>query len=155
RQWLIEHLQGANVSLDGPPPVNDLNRPTISGAGSGTKVVETLRAFDAAGFRYGIRITVSSRTVGEMANTVRFILERFHPGRLEIEPVYDIGRGQQRALHVDTAAFIEGYYASWEIAAEHGIELQFSSARLDALTTRFCSAYGEGFSLTPQGNVSG
>ena len=155
RQWIIEHLQGANVSLDGVPHVNDLNRPTVSGAGSGAKVLETLRAFDEAGFRYGIRITVSSRTVNEMANTVRFILERVRPYRLQIEPVYDIGRGEQADLHVDTGAFIRGYRESWEIAHEKGIELHFSSARIDAITSRFCRAYGEGFSLTPKGNVSG
>ena len=155
RQWMIENLQGANVSLDGSPKVNDLNRPTVSGAGSGAKVLETLRVFDEAGFRYGVRITVSSKTVNEMANTVRFILEQVRPYRLQIEPVYNIGRGEQTDLHVDTGAFIRGYRESWEIAHEKGIELNFSSARIDAITTRFCRAYGEGFSLTPKGNVSG
>jgi len=155
REWMIENLQGASVSLDGAPQVNDLNRPTLSGAGSGAKVLETLRAFDMAGFRYGVRITVSARTVGHMAETVRYILDHASPRRLQIEPVYDIGRGQETDLHVDPAAFIRGYHESWQIAHERGIDLHFSSARIDALTSRFCGAYGEGFSLTPKGNVSG
>ena len=155
RQWIIENLQGASVSLDGPPEVHDRNRPMVSGAGSGVRVLETLQAFDEAGFRYGIRMTVSSKTVNEMANSVRFILDHFKPSRLQIEPVYALGRGMQTDLHVDVDAFIRGYRESWEIAHEQGIELIFSSARIDAITSRFCRAYGEGFSLTPKGNVSG
>jgi uncharacterized protein len=155
RAWIIEHLTGASVSLDGAPEVNDLNRPTVSGAGSGAKVMETLQAFDAAGFHYGVRVTVSARTVDQMADTVRYILDHCAPARLQIEPVYDIGRGHATDLHVDSAAFIPGYRACWEIAHARGIELLYSSARIDTLSERFCRAYGEGFSLTPRGSVSG
>lgn len=155
RRWIIEHLQGASVSLDGIPTVNDRNRPTVTGHGSGKLVLATLKAFDEANFRYGIRITVSSKTVDEMASTVRFILEQAKPQRVQIEPVYDIGRGEQSDLHVDSSAFIQGYRAAQAIAEEKGVALRFSSARLDTLTSRFCSAYGEGFSLTPSGKVSG
>jgi uncharacterized protein len=154
-QWIIKHLQGASVSLDGPPEVHDRNRPMASGTGSGARVLETLRAFDDAGFRYGIRMTVSSKTVSEMAHSVRFILDHFRPSRLQVEPVYALGRGKQTDLQVDVDAFIRGYQESWGIAHEKGIELTFSSARIDAITSRFCHAYGEGFSLTPEGNVSG
>lgn len=155
RQWIINNLQGASVSLDGIPTVNDRNRPTQAGQGSGRLVMETLRAFDQADFRYGIRITVSAQTVSEMVSTVRFILEQTRPMRLQIEPVYDIGRGEEAHLHVDPAAFIQGYRAAWALAHEKGVELYYSAARIDDLTSRFCGAYGEGFSLTPQGHVSG
>lgn len=155
RQWIIENLNGASVSLDGAPAVNDTQRPTVGGYGSATKVLETLRAFDDAGFKYGVRITVTPQSVGAMADTVRFILEHAQPARLQIEPVYDIGRGENVTLHVEPQPFIEGYRASWQLAHAYGIELDYSSARIDMLTSRFCGAYGEGFSLTPQGNVSG
>lgn len=155
RDWMITHLDGASVSLDGSPQVNDRNRPTVNGAGSGAKVMETLALFDEAGFKYGVRITVTPCTVGDMPETVRYILERCHPVKMQIEPVYDIGRGQRADLHVESAAFLQGYLESWEIAHTHGVPLAYSSARIDMLTARFCRAYGEGFSLTPKGNVSG
>jgi uncharacterized protein len=155
RRWIIENLQGASVSLDGSPEVNDRNRPNIAGGGSGSRVLETLHEFDAANFPYGVRVTVSAQTVHEIANTVRYIVENTHPARIQVEPVYDIGRGENASLHVEIDAFINGYRESWQLAHEHGIELEFSSARLDEVTSRFCRAYGEGFQLTPQGNVTG
>jgi len=155
RRWLIENLDGASISLDGRPEVNDVNRPNVSGGGSGAQVMRTLAAFDESNFPYGIRVTVSSLTVYEMVDTVRFILEHTNPERLQIEPVYDIGRGEDVDLHVDTDAFINGYRECRAIAQEHGVTLGFSAARIDAITSRFCRAYGEGFSLTPKGNVSG
>ena len=155
RDWMIAHLDGASVSLDGPPALNDLNRPTVNGLGSGARVMETLRAFDEVDFKYGVRITITARTVREMPEIVRTILERSHPVKLQIEPVYDIGRGQRADLHVESEAFLQGYLESWEIARAHRVPLDYSSARIDTLTSRFCRAYGEGFSVTPKGNVSG
>jgi uncharacterized protein len=148
RDWMVTHLDGASVSLDGAPGTNDHQRPIVNGPGSGAKIMETLRIFDEASFRYGVRITVTARSVSEMPETVRYILEHCHPIKLQIEPVYDIGHGQRANLHVESAAFLRGYLESWEIAHAHGVPLDYSSARIDALTSRFCRAYGEGFSCS-------
>jgi uncharacterized protein len=155
RRWIMENLQGASVSLDGSPEVNDRNRPNVAGKGSGEQVLETLRAFDEANFPYGIRVTVSAQTIHDMPDTVRFILEHHKPVRMQMEPVYDIGRGKNANLHIDVDAFIQGYRESWKIAHDHGVELNFSSARIDTISSRFCSAYGEGFTLTTKGKVTG
>lgn len=155
RRWIIENLDGASISLDGSPAVNDLNRPNRAGGGSGSLVMTTLREMDAAGFAYSLRVTVSAQTVQSMVETVTYILDETHPRRIQIEPVYDIGRGADAGLHVDADAFIGGFRRCRALANSRGVDLAFSSARIEVVTNRFCRAYGEGFSLTPAGAVTG
>lgn len=155
RSWIIDNLQTANISLDGPPQVNDINRPNRAGSGSGKHVLETLKEFDAAKFNYGIRVTISALTASEIPNIIQFIVDNTNPRAIKVEPVYDIGRGKDLSLHVDVASFIDGFMKGKEIAANKGIQLLYSAARLDTISSRFCRAYGEGFTLTPTGEVTG
>ena len=155
RHWIISNLHAASVSLDGPPSINDLNRPNRSGAGSGNKVLETLKEFDEARFKYGIRVTVTAFTVAEIPNIIQFIVQHAQPHAIRIEPVYNIGRGSEISLQVDVASFVEGYIRGKEIAQKAGIPLLYSAARLNTLSSRFCRAYGEGFTLTSEGKVTG
>ena len=67
--WIIKHLGGVSLSCDGLPAVHDRCRPTASGKGSSSRVVHTLHRFDAAGFSYGLRLTV---TAEHISNSRRF-----------------------------------------------------------------------------------
>lgn len=48
------------VSIDGPQPVHDANRPTITGEGTHAEAVAALEAYQRAGARTGIRMTLTS-----------------------------------------------------------------------------------------------
>ena len=48
------------MSFDGLPEVQDRHRLTIAGQGSSNRVMHTIRRFDEAGFRYGLRVTVTA-----------------------------------------------------------------------------------------------
>ncbi|MGA3096218.1 MAG: radical SAM protein [Bryobacteraceae bacterium] len=153
RAWIVSHLDSANVSFDGLPEVQDANRPFPSGRGSSDIVLATLRAFDGAGFRYSIRMTVAAEAVPRLAQSVAFLCRRFRPRAIQVEPLYRMGRGRD-AADAETAAFIEAYRAARRTSPRAARLVRFSGARLGTLTTRFCGVANDNFCVSPGGNIS-
>jgi uncharacterized protein len=155
RRWVVEHFPGVNVSVDGLPLVQDRQRPLARGGGSSRLVLETLRAFDAAGFEYGLRLTVTAEAAEHLEASVAYLIAESRPRHIQVEPMYALGRGASGARGVDPAEFVARFRAAKALAAREGVDFFFSAARVDVLTNRFCTSCGEGFSLTPEGLVSG
>ena len=153
RSWIVSHLDGATVSFDGLPEVQDANRRFPSGRGSSDIVLATLRAFDRAGFRYSIRMTVAAEAVPRLAQSVAFLCRRFRPRAIQVEPLYRMGRGRD-AADAETAAFIEAYRAARRTSPKAAKLVRFSGARLGTLTARFCGVANDNFCVSPGGNVS-
>jgi uncharacterized protein len=153
RAWIASHLDSAMVSYDGLPEVQDAARPQASGGGSSGAVLATLRAFDAAGFRYSIRMTATAESVPLLPQSVAFLCARFRPRSIQVEPVYHFGRGRDQAS-AETAAFIEAFRAARRTSAKAARLLRFSGARVGTLTDRFCGVANDNFCVSPAGNVS-
>lgn len=151
--WIIAHLNGASVSYDGLPDVHDANRINLVGGGSSSKVLHTIRRFEAARFHYGLRLTVTHGFLGKMEESIRFICERFHPDRIQVEPAYQLGRWRE-APSAETQAFIDGFRAAQITARQYGQEIHFSAARVGLLSNHFCGISQDNFCPTADGNVS-
>jgi uncharacterized protein len=153
-KWITGHMQGATVSLDGSAIVQDIQRPFPSGRGSSKIVMETLRRMEEAGFPYSLRMTVLPDSATSLAGSVENLLLHYTPQRIIIEPVYSLGRGRRAGLAVEADLFIPAFRAARAAGRKHGVEVQYSAARLDVITERFCQSCGYGFNLTPRGSVS-
>jgi uncharacterized protein len=152
--WVIANLNGASVSFDGLPEVHDANRITLLGGGSSARVAHTLRRFDAAGFPYGVRLTVTREHIPRMEESVRYVCANFRPKRIQVEPAYQLGRWRD-APSAETAGFIAGFRAAQTAAHEYGREIDFSAARVGSLSNHFCGVTQDSFCLTADGEVSG
>jgi uncharacterized protein len=117
-------------------------------------VLDTIHAFDRTNFSYGIRITVTSASVELLPQSIEYLLEQAHPKHIQVEPMYVLGRGGENGLEVDPQAFVQAFRQAKQFAEQRGVDMFYSAARVDLLTTRFCQSCGEGFSLTPEGLVS-
>jgi len=153
-EWVIANLHGASVSFDGLPEVHDANRVTLLGGGSADRVAHTLRRFDAAGFPYGVRLTVTSEHIPKIEASVRYVLTNFKPTRIQVEPAYQLGRWRD-APSAETAGFIAGFRAAQATARSFGREIDFSAARVGSLSNHFCGVTQDSFCLTAEGEVSG
>jgi len=153
RAWIAAHLDAATVSFDGLPEVQDANRRLASGGGSSASVLTTLRAFDRAGFRYSIRMTATAESLVRLPQSVAFICRRFRPHAIQVEPVYRMGRGRDRAS-AETAAFIEAFRAARRTSGKAARLLRFSGARVGTVTNRFCGVANDNFCVSPKGNIS-
>ena len=154
RQWIANHFCGVNVSIDGLPDVQNIQRPMRSGRQSSNEVLETVRFFDNVQFRYGIRMTVTALSLERLPQSVAYLLESTRPTHIQVEPMYLLGRGKDIGMAVEPLAFVQAFMEARSIARQCNVDMFYSAARMDVLTDHFCQSCGEGFNLTPQGFVS-
>lgn len=151
--WLLAHIDCATVSLDGLPAVHDAQRPLRNGRGSFERIAANLRRMDAAGYRYGLRATVTRAGLPRLPESVDFLCRTFATRQLHAEPAFAVGRGHQ-ALCPDPVEFVRLFREAREIARGHGGELKYSGARFGTVTNRFCQVSDDLFAVTPLGHVS-
>jgi uncharacterized protein len=154
--WIVRHIDGATLSLDGIPEVQNLQRPLANGGHSFPLVAATLRRLDQHHFNYAIRMTVTQKMVANLCESVQFIVDRFRVKSIQVEPVFLFGRALDRSLEpVDVDMFVEQFRAAAIIADNKGVHLKYSGARFGTKTTAFCKAVtGDAFGVTPEGDVS-
>ncbi len=91
-EWIVKNLDSMSVSLDGPPDIQNYQRPLASGKDSYGVVAENLKYMDEADFKYGLRSTITNHNVLQMKETVALFLESFHPQQIHFEPLFLCGR---------------------------------------------------------------
>jgi uncharacterized protein len=155
REYVARHFTSVNVSLDGPPDIQDRNRRRADGGGSYADVAETLRYFARAGLHHGVRATVTAATVDRMREVVEWFAREFRLAYVHLEPVWLCGRcARSGERPPDDAAFEARFLEAAERGAALGLPVLYSGARLDALSSRFCAAPGDGFNVLPEGLVT-
>lgn len=151
--WIVANLDGASVSMDGTPEIQDKNRPAAGGGGSSAQLMHTLRRFEKAGFPYGLRVTCTAENIPHLPESVEYICANFSPRRLQVEPAYAMGRWKD-APSAETEQFVIAYREAQTRAAKYGKELTYSGARAGMLTSHFCGITQDSFGLSPDGGVS-
>ena len=152
REYIAARFSSVTVSLDGPPDVQDFNRPTASGRGSFEGVRRTLDYFNEVGFPFWLRATVTASTVDRMAEAVEYLHARFAVRELHMEPAWQCGRcattGEEAPAHAD---FVANFGRAKAAGRSLGVNVHYSGSRLDMLTSKFCAAAGDGFAVLPEG----
>jgi uncharacterized protein len=153
RLWLTSSIGSATLSLDGPPDIQDMARPTADGRGTSETVMDTVAHFDRVGFRYGIRTTITAASVARMEEIVEYLCEHTRAIQLQMEPLYPHGRGSDADVP-SPDAFIDNFRRARDIARRYHRRLTYSGARLDVLTDIFCKACGDSCVVTPTGQLT-
>lgn len=156
REFVVSHFTGMNISFDGPPDIQDRQRPLANGKGSSEHVIQTIGYFQEKKFPFGIRVTLTATEGHRLSDIVRFIHRQCPQlDQLHVEPVWQCGRCQTTGERPPSEEqFITCFAEASDLAHELGFSLFYSGARLDVLTNKFCAAPGDGFSVTPEGIVS-
>ena len=128
--WLARHIHDFSISYDGPS-AQDRQRPSVSGGRSAPTVEATLLHLDSHDAHYGLRMTVTAASLPSVPATVEYVLARFRPRTIHLEPVFSQGRAHANGIAApDPAAFVEAFRRSQPAADEYGVELYYSGARL-------------------------
>lgn len=155
REFMAEHFSTLNISLDGPQDIQDYNRPTVGRHGSYVAVKDNLTHFNAAGLPFGIRTTITRSSVNRMVEIVESLHSRFNFIYLQMEPVWLCGRCvRSEDPPPDDDEFIDNFIKAFKRGRELGIQVSYSGARLDTLTSKFCAAPGDSFTVLPEGIVT-
>lgn len=155
-EWIAAHFSHVNLSLDGPPEIQNRLRPTKTGRPTADQVRRTMQILAQAGIPFGVQATVTKDTVSSMPALVRLVASQTRPVLLKFEPVSDCGRFSGESVQVPSTGEFVHYFAEARLEGQrHRLPIGFSGVRLSGpRMSFFCGAFGEPFSVTPDGLVS-
>ncbi|MHC1771530.1 MAG: radical SAM protein [Flexilinea sp.] len=154
--WAINNCDHLFISLDGISAVQDIQRNSISGEGSSTRVLNTITQIDRAGISYSLRTTVTDKSVDFLNELILFILDHFRNVKLlHIEPLSACDRSDRNGWGTpDPDRFVTNYLYWQRITKEYGLPLHYSGFAFDQFVGRHCDLENFGFAITPDGLVT-
>ncbi len=144
-------------SVDGPPDIQDRQRPIASTKiGSSRAVEATLRSVTKLA---SIRATISEYSVGRQKEMVEYF-KKFNIKHLQFEPIIEAGRSRKvrekeiYARAPDQLEFARNFLQAKELAYEYGMTLACTYINLSYVQTQFCGLSNPNMSLTTDGYLS-
>jgi len=110
--WLMSNQFSITISWDGPPKVQNRNRPLVGGGSSSWRVEKTARYLTDHGYKFAVRPTISS--LDDIHATINYFAG-YNVKKLHIEPLFPSGRDYQTISFGDTG--------NYQVFAPSGIEL--------------------------------
>jgi uncharacterized protein len=139
-QWIIENIDRISLSIDGPPAIQNRNRPMLNGGPSTHFVMESLKRLDDHKKAYGIRMT-SISPWRDLPISVAYLFENTRCKGIQVEPAFNATRGEHALPNKKEAnQFIEAFLKADFIAKKHKRSFRYSAARVSHPVATFCSA---------------
>lgn len=151
--WLARHFDHVGLSCDGPPDIQDRQRPLASGAPSSEYVERTARQFAHHGVPFTVRSTVTPATVERQTDIVRYAACELGARVLRFEPVYILPDRGVRFLPADASRFAAHFLAAQQQAQALGCRLDLAGVRLDEVHGPYCDVLRNVLHLTPDGTA--
>lgn len=153
--WLAEHFSLIGLSADGPPDLQDAQRPSASGGATSAAVERTARRLNRRGAPFHLRVTVTRAAMHRQAEIVEYCVLRLHARTIRLEPSYQPRPGGvQSFAPEDAPSFVEHYMAARATARSLGAELHLSGVRLDEIHGAYCNPLRDVLQVTPDGRAS-
>ena len=153
--WIIENNINVNVSLDGPHKIQNRLRPFLSGKPSYEVVIHNLQSLVKEGRRVTIRATITDEAMETMEETVE-LASQLGIAAVHFEPLALAGRSTSSALsRPDAEQFAETFLKCFLQGLKLDVDVYYSGMRcFEHIQQRFCSACGQNFCVTPDGNIT-
>jgi radical SAM protein with 4Fe4S-binding SPASM domain len=159
RNFIAAHFDIVTVSLDGPPSIQDVQRPTRAGRPSYKTVADTIKSLVAAGsVRVAVRATVSAASVDALPQIVNYFAADF--GRsitISFEPLVKLGRAvrNEDATVPDMTRYTRAFLEARNVGRALGVHVTSSGASIQRLVARFCGAMAiPSFAVCTDGSVT-
>ena len=154
--WIIKHFKALNISFEGLPRIQDLQRPLKNGGSSFKHVDKTIRFFDKNNFPYGIRTTVTKHNENLLEETIDFITSNYKTKLIFFEPVYLCAeyKLQEDSLKPDFFKFVEKFEQLKQVCIDRGVQLEYSGCQFNRIKNTFCYVGTGDFAVTPEGLIT-
>ena len=147
--WLAQHIDRIGLSCDGPPRVQNFQRPARDGSPTSPAVERTASILHRSGKPFHVRVTLAAETLGEQAAIVEYLVARYAPEEIRLEPVYVNPSGTNGPARDHAALFAKGFLAARRVAAAGPTRVVTSLTRPAALYGRYCNALRHVVNLVP------
>lgn len=159
-KWMKAHgVVDVTVSLDGSEKIQNLQRPMIKGKGSFRAAMRGIANLKNVEIPFSIRATVTSKSVREMPDFVRFLAENVFTsgeGTVHFEPISLCGKAKDsEELDVMPVDYVFYYREARQVGTELGIRVTCTLDTFKRDTLQYCGAsFGTMFCVCPGGEVS-
>lgn len=147
--WLAHNFEQVGLSCDGPPDLQDCQRPQWNGGGTAAPLAKTARILRQVGVRLLIRSTITSASVARQAEVAAYLCQEFAPVALHFEPVYHAGRAGAAGAPMTPDGFVTHFLAARAVAKAYGVPLVFAGTRPAAWHGPFCNVLRDVVNLIP------
>ncbi len=153
--WIGENIDRVTISIDGPPEIHNIQRPTKEGKPSFQKIVDTIGILQSTNTIISARSTITTLNVGRMKDVIDTILD-LGIKKIHFETLTLAGRATNlvNVAPPDPHLFVNNFTKFQDYAASKGAELHYSGDRFGTIVPIFCNASGHNFCITPDGFVT-
>lgn len=149
-KWLGAKFQRIGLSCDGPPDIQNRQRPLINGGVTADWIEQTAKAVHDGGAQLEVRTTITAETVRRQKEILLYLVQTLGPENIRFEPVYKIGNeSSQRSILDGVDDFATGFMEARQAALNLGVELSFSGVRLNELHGPYCNTLRQVLHVTP------
>jgi radical SAM protein with 4Fe4S-binding SPASM domain len=136
--WLARNFDQISVSCDGPPYIQDVQRPFRDLMPSSAIVERNTRLLLEAGANVSVRATVTRDGLGRQSELVAYLNQRLSVTRIRLEPVY---RRREESLGLDpkdAEEFVLSFLEAQQTGGRCGCAVTTSCVRLDEIHGPYC-----------------
>ncbi|MFA5460232.1 MAG: radical SAM protein [Candidatus Paceibacterota bacterium] len=152
RTWIIKNFDRVTISCDGPPDIQNKQRPLSNGLPSSLLVYKTLRALSYYKVNFGIRATITENNVTRMSEMVQLFYDLCKPRTLQFERLSICGRCEESKIQSGSADdYINYFKEAFKKAKNLKINLGCSGVRIFRRTKYYCGIGGHTICVTPEG----
>lgn len=149
--WLAENNFRLTISIDGPPEIQNYQRPKANGEGSYDDAIRGAKLVRERGLKFGIRSTITNVNVFNMRDLLE-IAKSLHCG-LKLEPFTPIGRGTGEEI-LSSENYFNQYMEGLKLAKEMGVPLKSTYSSGFNPKCIFCAGDGEMCCVLPDAKIS-
>ncbi len=150
-RWLAAHFDLVGLSCDGPPEIQDQQRPTRYNRPTSPILERTADIFHQLGHAFHVRATITSATFVRQEEIAEYICARLRPEEIHFEPVYQGGRATSHTETDRAGEFVEHFLTARELARRHGIAMTYAGARPGTIHGPYCNIFRQVVNLVPPG----
>jgi coproporphyrinogen III oxidase-like Fe-S oxidoreductase len=153
--WLADHFNHIGISCDGPPDIQDRQRPRRGGVPSSPFIEQAARLLCQRKASFSVRATITPETVERQVEIVTYLTEVLGATEVRFEPVYNVrGEGVKGFSPDGAPLFVENFLAAEQKARELGGKLLYSGVRLDELHGTYCDVARDVLHLIPDNTAT-
>ncbi len=154
-RWAAGAFDLIGLSCDGPPDVQDAQRPRRGGGASSAAVERTAAVLRERGARFHARATITSETLDRQPEVVAYLAEMVRPAEIRLEPAY-ANPGALAALRPgDAGTFVAGFRQARCDGAARDVPVTTSLLRPDEPHGPYCNVLRGVVNLVPGGTATG
>ena len=152
-RWLAGRFDLIGLSCDGPPDIQNRQRPLWGGRESAQVVERTAHILREEGCRLHGRATITGATLHRQAEIADYICRQLLPEEIHFEPVYvggktSVAKGLARQ---QAGEFVAHFLEAQQIASQNGVLLTSSGSRPGSIHGPYCHVFRSVLNLVPGG----